>query len=333
MTLSKRFFLFMVAAALQAPLACSARDLLNELKSGAPFDLSRMAARAYYREHARVRLGTERRLPNGVSWRLHTDTVSGLAEPRITWMPNAGRLRLANEMFEIVHAGDLIIEAAWEKAGKEAKAKAREEGVSDSDIELPGIYQGDIDLTYASVNLVSMVNIQWLGLERLFPDIHGITFDLAHGIVHELTACDGTHRYGRYAENGPNYLFRLGPLLRICDQASYRAFQRLYAAQATLAGKAQAKLIEKRGRENVDDRIGTCIEHYVDANEYLENDHEYVLYLTFKGLAVHLVSFEGSYYIRTCTHVSPLNPTVIPYRDLAPLMQPGPWRDELLALH
>jgi hypothetical protein len=325
MNLSAKLFVLVMVVALQVPLTCKAQGWLEELKSGAPFD--RAAARAYYQEHARVRLGPERRLPNGVSWRLHTDTVSGLAEPRITWMPDAKRQQLANELFEILHAGDLRLATA---ASKWVKEYGRKDGLWG---DVWGISQGDIDLTYASVNLVSGMNIHWEGPYRPFPDTHGITFDLAHGTVLELTACDGTDRYGRYAENGPNYLFQFGPLLRICDQTSYREFQRLYAAQATLAGKAQAKLIEKRGRGKVDYRIETCVGHYVDADEYVENDYEFVLYLTFKGLAVHLVSFEGSLYIRSCTDVSPLNPTIIPWRDLAPLMQPGPWRDELLALH
>ena len=56
---------------------------------------------AYYRSHARVRLGPEQRLPNGVSWRLHVDIGTGLAVPRITWMPDARRMRAANTLFDI----------------------------------------------------------------------------------------------------------------------------------------------------------------------------------------------------------------------------------------
>src|SRR5688572_17711107 len=42
----------------------------------------------YYRSHARVRLGRERRVSNGVAWRLLIDMPTGLAIPRITRMPD-----------------------------------------------------------------------------------------------------------------------------------------------------------------------------------------------------------------------------------------------------
>src|SRR5579883_1730893 len=60
---------------------------------------------AYYRQHARIRLEPEHRLPNGMAWRLHTDTVTGLAFPRITWMANARSQRAANRLLETGHVG------------------------------------------------------------------------------------------------------------------------------------------------------------------------------------------------------------------------------------
>src|SRR6267154_2211586 len=71
---------------------------------------------AYYRSHARVRLGPEQRLANGVSWRLHIDVGTRLAMPRITWMPDARRIWTANAMFDMAQGGAMLVSRA---AGRE----------------------------------------------------------------------------------------------------------------------------------------------------------------------------------------------------------------------
>jgi hypothetical protein len=58
----------------------------------------------------------------------------------------------------------------------------------------------------------------------------------------------------------------------------------------------------------------------------VREEQEYALYLTFSGLAVHVGGPECPVARR------PDNPIIVPYRRLEPLMQPGPWRDELLSL-
>jgi hypothetical protein len=69
------------------------------------------AARAYFRAHAQALLGPEHRLSNGIAWRLHIDAVTGMKQPRITWMPDAKRQRTANALFEAVHGEDLSVAA------------------------------------------------------------------------------------------------------------------------------------------------------------------------------------------------------------------------------
>ena len=64
---------------------------------------------AYYQEYAKVRLGRENRLANGVAWRLLTDVRTGLSVPRLTWMPDRDRLKIANGLFEAVH-GELLVQ-------------------------------------------------------------------------------------------------------------------------------------------------------------------------------------------------------------------------------
>jgi hypothetical protein len=58
------------------------------------------------------------------------------------------------------------------------------------------------------------------------------------------------------------------------------------------------------------------------------------LYLTLDGLAVHqeftIFGLDGWCVLDP---QSPFFPTVIPWHKVAPLMNPGPLRDELLALH
>src|ERR1700737_5013194 len=71
---------------------------------------------AYYRKNARVRLGPEQRLPNGVTWRLHEDIRTKLAMPRVTWMPNTRSMRTANDMLDMVQGGAMLFSAA---AGRE----------------------------------------------------------------------------------------------------------------------------------------------------------------------------------------------------------------------
>jgi len=311
-----------------------------------------VAARGYYRAHAQVRLGPEHRLPNGIAWRLHIDAVTGIKQPRITWMPDAKRQRVANALFEAVHGEDLSIaddmfenrEEIRESEGEylqrlfankgkiEPKVSPPEE-VAASRAMLRAIQQ-DVDLTYASVNLVSAVSVLGSNLSRPFFYPRGVTFDLARGAVYGIMPCNSANRfdYGKVADNGPHYMFRFGPLLRICDEASYREFKRLYAERAAMAARVNAPLMNEPPEKSNNDDIKFCIQQYLDADKYPSLDYEFTLYLTAKGLAAHRSSFESALEMRNCTFVTPLNPTIILWHDLAPLMQPGPWRDELLAL-
>ncbi len=192
--------------------------------------------------------------------------------------------------------------------------------------------QQDVDLTYASVSLVSAVSVRGSNLSHPFFYPQGVTLDLARGAIYGIMPCNSANRfdYGQVAQGGPHYLFRFGPLLRICDQASYREFKRLYAERAAAAAKIHASLMKESPGPSNNDDIKFCIEQYVDAGKYPKRDYEFALYLTAKGLAAHRSSFESALEMRNCTFVTRLNPTIIPWHDLAPLMQPGPWRDELL---
>jgi hypothetical protein len=65
----------------------------------------------------------------------------------------------------------------------------------------------------------------------------------------------------------------------------------------------------------------------------IDNASLFSLYLTPAGLAVHNAFATGAWENWCYTHPeSPFFPVIIPWRKLAPLMNAGPLRDELLAL-
>ena len=67
---------------------------------------------------------------------------------------------------------------------------------------------------------------------------------------------------------------------------------------------------------------------------YINEMSLFSLYLTPAGLAVHDAFAVGAWENGCVTDPhSPFFPVVIPWQKLAPLMNPGPLRDELLALH
>lgn len=66
----------------------------------------------------------------------------------------------------------------------------------------------------------------------------------------------------------------------------------------------------------------------------IDDEQEYVVYLTVGGLAVHLTEFWSNAESRSCPlELSSENPLIVPYRKLEPLMKPGPLREELLKLN
>jgi hypothetical protein len=284
--------------------------------------------RAYYRDHARVQLRPERRLPNGIAWRLHMDGASGVAWPRITWMPDRARMAAANEMLEMAHGGAVLDAANAENWLRNLNAKRRE-------LKWPvlpakhAIDQLHIDLAYASSRLISVIDLEYVVPEGTLVTkiMRALTFDLEESAVYRLNECAGSDLpYGEsWGAEPPNYLFQFGKLLQVCTPAAYREFKRLFVAYAEQAARHHQK--------SRDVYVQDCIGHYVGDLKNIDDDHEYVVYLTFAGLAVQNATSGLGVDRTACTmYQSSLNPVIIPYRDLEPLMMPSPWRDELLAL-
>ena len=180
------------------------------------------------------------------------------------------------------------------------------------------IQQTDVGVTYASVNFLSIVDLEYVVPEGTGVTliIRGLTFDLGRAEMFHIDACPGSD--GRYGEK--NHLFRFGELLAVCDRDVYVRFVDIVEAKGQLLAKQTAK--------SRDQRVVQCSER---AGPFIGKDQDIVLYLTVAGLAVHNTSFWPNASQSYCPlERSPVNPVIIPYRELLPFMKPGPMRDELL---
>lgn len=276
----------------------------------------------YYRKNARIRLRPERRLPNGVSWRLHVDTGTGIALPRITWMPDPQSLRTANDMLDMVHGGAMLFSDLMRPSPDDDNGLNHRDGFPLPDFHRP-VGQTDVGLTYATPTLVSLVDLGYVptGGRIVTRIIRGLTFDLRTKEMFRVEACPGSDRV--YGTKGGNFLFQFGKLLQICGTETYLSFVRLLTAKAALMAEQTA------GSKN---RLGAwCSEK---AGPVVAPHQEIVLYLTFGGLAIHNTDYEHIPRRDTCTlERGPVNPIILPYRELESFMLPGAWRDELLKLH
>lgn len=268
----------------------------------------------YYAKNAHVRLGPERRLRNGISWRLLVDNVTGIGMPRITWMPDVHRLRTANRLLDTVHGGAMLFAVEREQYLRRLNESALRAG--DPVIEAKyAIVQEAAVLTYASVNFVSLIDLEYMvaGGNELPRIIRGLTFDLRRERIFKVEACPG--KVGDYADR--HRLFRFGDLLDFCYPGSEHLFVSLVQKASDRAVAASAN--------STDAFVQQCRRGRV-----VPDITEYVLYLTFDGLAVQITSYGPNSDKGCALMFNALNPVIIPYRDLEHFMKSGPLRDELL---
>jgi len=284
-------------------------DWSGEVGLGAPSEWA-----TYFKNNARIRLGPEQRLPNGVSWRLFTDLRSGIAIPRLTWMPDRQHLRAANRLLDTVHGGEMLIEA---------RERALDEAFWQRPLQVPHVLeQWDVDLTYASSRLMSMMSAASVtnGGAGAPGYLRGLTFDLDRGTMTAVTACPGNpFPYASPRSEGHPSAFRFtyGELLNLCDATTYRAF-------IALVKEMDDARPLRHLPPSVSDKTKGCVEW--PQQPLVREEQEYALYLTFSGLAVQVGGSECPLWRR------PDNPIIVPYQRLEPFLLPGPLRDELLAL-
>lgn len=284
----------------------------------------------HYRAHVRVRLGPERRLSNGVAWRLFVDAATGLAVPRITWMPDRRAMRTANRIFDGLQGADSIVYASlaaeWQERYEEAAREGKKtgEGVS---LLIPRDnfkWQEMVALTYATSRFVSYFAVEEYATDGMSkrPIPNGWIIDLEQEKALYKVTCqqeDGPPSLG-WLEQGTK--FRVEGFLEVCDTESVTAFVALYDKHLELATKSAAFRRDPYAEYCKEELVPLAL--LESAGWYLE------VYLTGGGLAVHLSEF-SSHAGRNCLRqASAVIPVIIPYRELEPFMKPGPLRDELL---
>jgi hypothetical protein len=207
--------------------------------------------RAYYRAHARVRPGPERRLPNGAAWHLLFDVGTGMAAPRMTWMPDRTSTDRANRLLEAIHGLSLIEYAdqaeQWPRQYAPPPVSQRrryEEWVASPSRSDHFISQDEVAVTYATGKLVSYVELGKVAFQESYvpPWLEGWTLDLDRGVVFTIGPCPGSERYDMYGSP----LFRFGDLLDVCDEASYGRLLGLQAAAAERAAIPEAEAKDHR---------------------------------------------------------------------------------------
>jgi hypothetical protein len=303
----------------------------------------------YYHAQAHVWLGPELRLANGVSWRLLIDAHTDTRAPRITWMPNQERMLKANRMFDIVHGRSIanahdiegILRQIFEKQRRDEARLGLVQDVWEQFFSFHGDYhQLDVALTYASDRFVSYREFgkSYWDYAGWGPIAKGQVFDLAQGTFFGAEACPGEHHsYGRPSAligraNGRKSIddqadmsryFVFGSLLYLCDEEHYAPFRALVVKWAN-------KSIPEVDRHLTRDRP-SCSSW---ARELVEAERPALPVLTMSGLALHDFVAAPLMYPRRCpSGAVGTEPVVIPYKELAALMTPGPLRDELLTLH
>jgi hypothetical protein len=272
----------------------------------------------HFRAYARLRLGPEQRLQNGVSWRMFTDLDTGVAMPRLTWMPNKRRLAAANRLLDMMQGEDMRAASYhWHVAEAENDYR-RQTGAPVLTLK-DVLEQRDIGLTYVGPRFMSLMEARFFHPSGVIGEWfqQGLTFDLDSEKIAEVAACPGAKKPYGYSDDddADAFLFQYGEWLQLCDRATYRQF---IAMVREIADRSADRLPPPKGTEL--DRCAPSPDRPL-----IDEKREYLLYLTFDGLAVQVSSKECPIQ-RTVD-----NPVIVPYRQLEPFMKPGPLRDELRA--
>ncbi len=202
----------------------------------------------YYSMHARVWLGQEKRLSNGVAWRLLIDTPTGLAVPRITWMPDGRAMQKANRLLDAIHGQELVGYAGQAKYWQEVYEEAAREGEKDNSgvsLMIPRdhfIQQHIAALTYATSKLVSYYDVGTPATDGMskVPRPYGQILDLQQGKVFSIESCAEEDESSASAGHDSEVMFRLGDWLEVCDMEAVTSFLRLYAKNLEIATKRPA---------------------------------------------------------------------------------------------
>jgi hypothetical protein len=266
----------------------------------------------FYAAHARPIPGPEQRLGDGTGWRVVVDSVTGMAEPRITTMIDDTPLQRINRILTALQACSILDyygkAASYYAFAKEAESSFVSHGYVSQPVDR-------IVLSYVSSTLVSGFGVDIVANPGFGsrPDNrpNGWVIDLARNRLDFSTGCDRDLS----AVTGSMGI-SLGDLIAICSDDEQLAFHALWEKHAVVArARAEAQQQALCRPDPADDR---------------PDNRFFTLHLAPGGLAV-FTAYIWPHYLRQCMlEKSADNPVIIPWRELEPFLKPGPWRDELL---
>jgi len=270
---------------------------------------------AFYRSWAVPTRGAPQNLGAG-QWLQETDRKTRLAYPRLVALTNGASITRANAALEAMHGR--ILKTAYQTNSVLTHTPY---GELDTGLEFL-VWLWTVKATYLSASTLSLVAI---GEEATGGNggnvlVRGAVVDVVHGKIFTINAC---------REELSRPFFTFGPLLTVCDDRKLEAFRALWREQGRIA-QSQVPVVQKpafRQNELTQEDCRPLVLAYINEMSLFS------LYLTPTGLAVHNAFAVGAWENACVTdRDSPFFPVVIPWQKLAPLMNPGPLRDELLAL-
>lgn len=271
---------------------------------------------AFYRTWADPERNAPQTLGAG-QWTLETDRKTRLAYPRLVELTNGASAARANAALEAMHGR--ILKTAYQTNSDLTGTPFGELDTRFGDF---AVVLSTIKLTYLSSRTLSLVAIgdEALGGNGAASLVRGAVVDIPSGTIFTINAC---------REELSRPFFTFGQLLTICDDRKLEAFRALWREHGRIA-QSQVPILPKSMLPKNEITQEDCRPL---ALAYINEMSLFSLYLTPGGLAVYNAFAVGAWEHGCITDPhSPFFPVVIPWRKLAPLMNAGPLRDELLAL-
>lgn len=270
---------------------------------------------AFYRSWADPSRGSPQILGAG-KWLLETDSKTRLGYPRIAELTNGASTVRVNAALTAMHGRIL-------KTAYQAQSLATGERFGKLDTGLGGFAVGlsIVKATYLSPKTLSLVAIgdESTGGNGGEVLVRGAVVDVSRGAIFTINAC---------REERSRPFFTFGSLLTVCDEQKLEAFRALWREAGQVA-QSKVPVLPKSMLPKNEITQEDCRPL---ALAYINEMSLFSLYLTPTGLAVHnafsVGAWEGGCLIDP---KSPFFPVIIPWQTLAPLMNAGPLKQELLA--
>jgi hypothetical protein len=269
---------------------------------------------AFYRSWAAPIRGAPQNLPGG-QWTLETDNKTRLGYPRLVALANGASVAPANAALEAMHGR--ILKTAYQTNSTLTRTRF---GELDTGLEFL-VQLWTVKVSYLSSRTLGLVAI---GAEALGGNggaalVRGAVVDVPSGKIFTINAC---------REELSRPFFTFGALLTVCDDRKLEAFRALWREQGRFA-QSQVPVLQKSMLPKNEITQEDCRPLVL---AYINEMSLFSLYPTPTGLAVHDAFAVGAWENGCVIDPrSPFFPVVIPWQKLAPLMNPGPLRDELLA--